>query len=108
MAPEFAEAISRTDLAVFVDAAAEGSPGEVRRIEVEAAPAAPAAPAFSHQATPGALLHMAAVLYGRAARGVLFSIAGANFELGECLSPEVARSVREVAGAIVRLTDAGV
>jgi hydrogenase maturation protease len=105
MAPEFAEAISRTDLAVFVDAAAEGSPGEVRRIEVEAAPAAPA---FSHQATPGALLHMAAVLYGRAARGVLFSIAGANFELGECLSPEVARSVREVAGAIVRLTDAGV
>jgi hydrogenase maturation protease len=102
MAPEFAEAISRADLAVFIDATAEGAPGEIRRVDVKAAPSSPA---FSHEATPGALLHMAAVLYGRAARGVLYSIAGANFDLGEGLSQDVARSVREVARAIAGLTD---
>ena len=105
MTPEMADAISRADLVVFVDAAAEGAAGEIRRVNVEPAPNAPA---FSHEATPGALLHMAAVLYGHAARGVLYSIAGANFELGEGLSWEVALSVREVAGAIIRLTDADI
>ena len=99
MTPELCEAISQADMAVFVDSAVEGAAGEIRRRDM--APD-PAAPPFSHHATPGALLHMAAVLYGHAARGVLYSVAGVSFELGEGLSPQVAQSVHAVADAIVR------
>jgi len=97
LTPELMEPISRARRAIFIDAAAEGAPGEIRRQELTA-PAATAA--FTHQATPAALLAGAAVLYGSSASGVLYTIAGESFEYAEQLTPAVERAVAELVTTI--------
>jgi hydrogenase maturation protease len=85
--PEFAEDISRSACVVFIDAACDNSPGEVRfkRVEPDRAPSA----AFSHQLSPPALLGMAEKLYGTLPEAWFFSVGARSFEYGEELSPEV-------------------
>ncbi len=85
--PEFAEEISRSEFVVFIDAACDNSPGEVRqeRVEPDRAPSV----AFSHQLSPPALLGMAERLYGSRPEACFFSVGGRSFEYGEKLSPEV-------------------
>ncbi len=85
--PELAEEIGRSEFVVFIDAACDNSPGEVRRERVvpDRAPSA----AFSHQLSPPALLGMAAKLYGSQPEAWFFSVGARSFEYGEKLSPEV-------------------
>ncbi len=83
-------AISRAQRVIFIDAAAEGQPGEIRRQELAAHPA-PAA--FTHQASPAGLLAGAAALYGSSVSGILYTIAGETFDFGEQLTPVVERSL---------------
>ncbi len=85
--PEFAEEIGRSEFVVFIDAACDNSPGEVRfeRVEPDRAPST----AFSHQLSPPALLGMAERLYGSRPEACFFSVGGRSFEYGEELSPEV-------------------
>ena len=85
--PEFAEEISRSQFVVFIDAACDNSPGEIRfeRVEPDRAPSA----AFSHQLSPPALVAMAERLYGSRPEACLFSVGARSFEYGEELSPEV-------------------
>ena len=85
--PEFAEEISGSEFVVFIDAACDNSPGEVRfeRVEPDRAPSA----AFSHQLSPPALLAMAERLYGSSPEACFFSVGARTFEYGEKLSPEV-------------------
>ncbi len=85
--PEFADDVSRSEFVVFIDAACDNSPGEVRfeRVEPDRAPSA----AFSHQLSPPALLGMAEKLYGSRPEACLFSVGARSFEFGEELSPEV-------------------
>ena len=85
--PEFAEDIGRSDFVVFIDAACDNSPGEVRlqTVEPDRAPSA----AFSHQLSPPALLGMAEKLYGSLPEACFFSVGARSFEYGEVLSPEV-------------------
>ena len=97
LTPELMEEISRARRVIFIDAAAEGPPGEVRRQELTTS-AAPAA--FMHVANPAALLGGAAALYGSSAPGVLYSIAGESFGYGEQLTPAVERAVSELVTAI--------
>jgi hydrogenase maturation protease len=98
--PELMEPLSEAELAIFVDACEGPEPGRIaeRTVEARLAPGA----AFTHQATPEGLLAGARVLYGRAAEGVMFSIAAADFSLGAELSPAVSARVEELVERIRR------
>jgi hydrogenase maturation protease len=106
LTPELMDPLSRADFAIFIDAAASGEPGAMveRRVAAESAGSA----AFTHQATPEALLAGARTLYGRAAEAVMISVAGADFSLGAELSPPVAGRLEEAVSAVLRLIAARV
>lgn len=93
LTPELMEALSGAELAIFIDAAAAGEPGTLVERRVE--PAAASGAAFTHHATPEALLAGARALYGRAPVGVMISVAGADFGLGAEMSPAVSGRVEE-------------
>jgi hydrogenase maturation protease len=85
LTPELMDPIARADRVLFLDAAAEGAPGQIRRRRVEPR----AQGAFTHHVTPEALLAGALALYGRAPEAEIITICGANFSLSDRLSPEV-------------------
>ena len=93
LAPELMDPIARADRVVFLDAAAEGAPGEVRRRRVE--PSVDGG-AFTHHSTPEGLLAGAKVLYGRAPDAVLITVCGANFDLSQALSSEVESALEQI------------
>jgi hydrogenase maturation protease len=88
--PEHAEAAAAAEGVLFLDAAAGGTPGEVRCAPVE--PRAARA-ALVHALLPEELLGLARALHGRAPPAVLVTIAGADFSFGEGLSPAVAAAL---------------
>ncbi len=97
--PELMDTLSRAERAIFIDAAAEGSPGEV--VERALTPAVTAA-SFTHAATPEALLTGARLLYGSAPEGAMISVAGADFSLGAGLSEAVGAQVDRVVAMVLR------
>ena len=100
LTPELAEAVSRADLVLFVDAAANGEPGQLCCREVLAGEAVSA---LSHQMTPARLLWLARSLYGGAARGIEVSVCGESFALGEGLSPAVEARLAEALRVVSQL-----
>jgi hydrogenase maturation protease len=86
LTPELMEPIARADRVIFLDASAEGAPGEVRRRRVH--PSSDPR-AFTHHFTPESLLAGALALYGHAPDAVLITVTGADFSLSESLSPAV-------------------
>jgi len=88
--PEMAEEVSRADAVVFVDARRGGLAGELRTVAL--APAA-AEHRLTHVVEPETLLHYAQLLYGRAPKAWLVSIAGERFGLGDGLSASVLQAV---------------
>jgi hydrogenase maturation protease len=97
--PELAEPVSQASHVVFIDAAREGAPAELRRTAV--APAA--AGAFSHQLTPSALLAASRDLYGRAPGATLFTAAGVSFEYSTCLSQPMQAALCDVCRQVLSL-----
>jgi hydrogenase maturation protease len=87
LTPEWAEAVSRVGLVVFLDASRVGVLGELAVQWIAETPDAPSS--FSHQLTPRTLLSCARALYGRAPRACLISLTGEAFGYGEGLSPTV-------------------
>jgi hydrogenase maturation protease len=102
LTPELVEPVSRADTVIFVDAAEDGLPGEVRCYPVE--PLINTA-AFTHQVSPAALLAASYDLYGAHPKGIVISITGTHFGYGETLSPDVERLVPDVLKDIHRLMD---
>ena len=98
LVPELMDALSHADRAIFIDAAAGGSPGEI--VERVLAPADTAS-SFTHQATPEALLTGAQILYGHAPEAVMISVAGAEFALGAELSEPVSAQVEQVVSRVL-------
>jgi hydrogenase maturation protease len=91
LAPDMAEAISRCEAVIFVDAgsaniAGNGPPGEVRDAEVSLSESTPR---FSHQLSPSAVVALAHKLYGAKPRAVSVTLTGECFDHGEFLSPVV-------------------
>jgi hydrogenase maturation protease len=89
LTPELADPISRSDVVIFIDAAAEGRPGEVNVIPL-------AQGTFrrgSHQTTPDGLLAMADELFGRRPQAYMVTINGESFEMSDRLSPAVESAV---------------
>ena len=93
LTPELMDPIARADRVLFLDAAVEGIPGEIRRRRIQ--PRGGEA-AFTHHATPESLLAGALTLYGRAPDAELITVTGANFSLSDELSPAVERALADI------------
>jgi len=92
LAPELADAVSRTEAVIFIDAAGDGAghPGEVRCAPV-GPPEGPVR--FSHQLSPSSVIALARQLFGAAPRAFSVTLTGECFDHGEALSPAVAAAL---------------
>jgi len=99
LTPELMDPISRAGSVIFIDACVGPVPGEIQERSVE--PQASGA-AFSHHATPAALLAGARALYGRAPAATLITVTGADFSVSDRLSPAVGARIDIVAAAAQR------
>ena len=99
LTPELAEPVSQAAHVIFIDAAREGTPGELHRQPIEPA----AAGAFTHQLTPAALLACARELYGHAPAATLFTAAGSAFGYTTSLSAPMEAAVSEVCRQVISL-----
>ena len=93
LAPELAQSLSEVDLAIFIDAGCQGTPGQVCCQRVEPSDASSG---FTHHFNPGVLLAMARHLFGRCPRAFIVSVVGESFACGETLSPAVQRALPAV------------
>ena len=104
LAPELAEAVSRSAAVIFVDAASadgsNGRPGAVRSVEVDT-PEGP--PRFSHQLSPGTVVALARQLYGVRLRAFSVTLTGQSFGHGESLSPVVEAAIPALVARIETL-----
>jgi hydrogenase maturation protease len=103
--PELAETISKSDLAIFVDAS-EDIPAGVMRLEPLSA-RNKRSTVTTHSLSAGQLLNLARELYGRTPeRAFLLAIGGESFELGGPLSEFVRIAVSRACAEIRALLDA--
>lgn len=86
LAPELAETISRCEAVIFVDAARNGPPGQISSTQIRPPQATPG---FSHQLSPAAVVALAHQLFGATPHAFSVTLAGADFDHGESLSPAV-------------------
>jgi hydrogenase maturation protease len=93
LTPELMDPIGRVDRVVFLDASAEGVPGEIRRRTLEPAPAGAA---FTHHAAPESLVAGAMALYGRAPAAEIITASGQEFGFSEGLSPAVSAALEAI------------
>lgn len=109
LAPELAESVSGFETVIFVDAAsADGTnsqPGEVRSAAVTASDETPR---FSHQLSPGAVLALAAQLFGAAPRAFSVTLTGECFDHGEFLSPTIEAAIPALVARVEELVRSAV
>ena len=100
LTPELADPLSRARRAIFIDAAAGGEPGTIQR-----RPLTPSSggEAFTHHATPPALLAAAQSLYGHAPEAILFSVPAESMAFGDQLSPVVRQALDELVARITAM-----
>jgi len=105
LTPELMDPISRARRVIFIDAAVGEDAGKltVTALETTGGPAA----VFTHFATPAALLEGARSLYGAKPEGLLITVVGLDFELGEKLSEPVQLALESLAGGKMRELLAG-
>lgn len=84
--PEHAEAVAHAEGVLFLDAASQGTPGEVR---IQPITPRRARATLAHALLPDEVLGLAQGLYGRAPPATLVTITGKDFTFGEGLSREV-------------------
>lgn len=84
LTPELAEALARVDVAIFVDAAPATAEQEV---QVRLLELVESSMTSGHWCEPQVLLAMVQALYGRHPQAWWVMVPGANFELGDSLSP---------------------
>jgi len=101
LTPELADPLSQCALAIFLDADAHGTPGQIhcRRIK----PAPPSPEAFTHNCTPAHLLSEAERLFGARPEGMSITVSAGTFEFGDKLSPAVSASLLKVTERVCRL-----
>jgi hydrogenase maturation protease len=100
LTPELAEPLSQSSRAVFIDADAQGTPGEIHRRSV--CPQIPASSAFTHSCTPSGLLASAERLYGHRPQAVIVTVSAQSFAFGDALSPAVSAALPEVVEQVCR------
>jgi len=101
LTPELAEPLSQSSQAIFIDADAEGEPGEIHSREV--LPQAPTSSALTHTCSPAGLLASAAQLYGRSPQAVLITVSAQAFDFGDSLSSIVSAALPKVVERVLGL-----
>jgi hydrogenase maturation protease len=88
LTPELAETASHFQSIIFIDAARDLRPGELRCAKISPNESAHPlqAPSFSHLLTPAALLVWTAQLYGQCPDAYYLSVGGESFAEGESMS----------------------
>jgi hydrogenase maturation protease len=98
LTPELAEPISKADLVIFIDACYTGQPGSWTCETICLDRESPEA--FTHYFTPANLLGYANAIFGAEPKALLISVAGASFDCGDQLSPDVAAIVPEIVATV--------
>jgi len=101
LTPELAEPLSQCTHAVFVDADAEGEPGDIHWREVQAE--APSSSALTHTCSPSGLLASAAQLYGRCPQATVVTVSAQSFDFGDALSSIVSAALPKVVERVLQL-----
>jgi len=101
LTPDLAEAMSRADVVVFIDACTYGEPGDVNCEAVVASK--PRSESLTHHTGPGTLLALTDELYSRNPRAFVLSVAGQEFGLHEGLSRPVKKALPELRRRLARL-----
>lgn len=99
LTPELAQEMAPATLVVLIDASREGEPGEFRvcSLSLSALPG----PLGAHHMAPEELVALTAAVYGSCPPVVIASMTGADFSMGEHLSPIVARCIPLAISALV-------
>ena len=84
---DLTEALSKSTLAILIDARVGATPGLIACEDVQ--PSREAAPSLHHHMPPESLLACTEALYGRAPRTILITVTGESFDFGSDLSPAV-------------------
>ena len=102
LTPELAPAISQVGRVLFLDAARNSHPGEIR-----CDPVLPQQPSgtLTHNFLPAGILSMAQELYGNAPPAYVISIDGECFDHGETISAAVEAALPGFVDLIVRLVE---
>jgi len=103
LTPELAWPISRADLVIFIDAGLDQPPGAVACRPIEPLEAGGA---WTHAASPSALLAGALELYGARPRALLVSIGVASLDYHEQLSEPVSAALQRVTWMVEQLITA--
>ena len=98
LTPELVQWIATANLVVMIDASSKGEPGELHIRPVS--PCAPPGAVGTHHTTPEELAALTAGLYDHCPPIVIVTMTGANFDLGEQLSPLIARKLPLVSEAV--------
>jgi hydrogenase maturation protease len=97
LSPELAELLASAELAFFVDARLAEGDEPVETVPLE--PSGSQTP-LGHMSDPRTLLALAQAIYGRHPRSWLVTVPGANFSLGDGLSPTAKRGAQD---ALIRI-----
>lgn len=102
LTPELAQSIASAEFVILIDASSEGEPGEVRIRELSPSPRSTGA-IGAHHMTPQELATFTMIVYGHCPPIMTLTITGADFEMGEHLSPVVAYQVSRVSAALCKI-----
>jgi hydrogenase maturation protease len=104
LTPELAQWMTVADLVVLIDAHHEGEPGELHTRSVS--PCSQPGAVGTHHTTPEELAALTTGLYGHCPPVVVVTMTGANFSLGEQLSPLVAQKLLLASEAVRQVCNA--
>ena len=90
LGPELCDDVAAAPVVVFLDARAGGPAGSVRLTPLTGGVGSPAT---THAVAPEVVLALAERLHGARPTAALVTLGAASFELGEGLTPEVARAL---------------
>jgi len=107
LTPELADTVRQFRRVIFVDAAScDGSRNKPGMIQVEAVHGGTSEPAcFSHILSPRKVLDLASQLYDASPKAFVITVAGQEFDHGDCLSAPVASALPELVARIERLLE---
>ena len=100
LAPELAEAAGRADKVIFIDAACNGTRGEI--VCAELRPTDKTAGQY-HHLSPEQVIALCQQLYGQRPRAFAVSITGECFDHGEALSQTVANALMRLVETVSEL-----
>ena len=97
--PELTERISRSRLAIFIDADWNTPAGQMHKKQLTANP--DSAIAIGHHQSPENLLNMACELYGHAPPAILFQVGAVDFGYQQSLSKSVQHAIPKLVKEVV-------